>query len=203
MATFIARLRQSWEEELREEARRTPNRCANDDGRRQVHLDKLRHVAAARFRQLCAALFARAEPAGPIRDELAYRDHRREIDGTARGPNPRADHLFRTRVVIGVSFSCRNADGLSAALFQATICRRAMPPGYPCNEPSALPGGDTKDLRRRIVPETPGGKGDRRQQRLQITRRHVHIQTLFIKPSIAKHASSSFGIQQKSKQSVM
>jgi hypothetical protein len=55
MATFIARLRQSWEEELREEARRTPNRCANDDGRRQVHLDKLRHVAAARFRQLSAA----------------------------------------------------------------------------------------------------------------------------------------------------
>ena len=32
------------------------------------------------------------------------------------------------------------------------------------------------DLRCRIVPETPGGKGDRGQQRLQITRRHVDDQ---------------------------
>src|SRR6516225_2278524 len=159
---------------------RTPGR-SNDDGRRQVHLDNIRHVAAARFCQLRATLLPRAEPADPIHDELAYRDHRREIDGTARGPNPRADHLFRTRVVIGVSFSCRNADGLSAALFRRQFVGELMPPGYPCDEPSALPGGDTKDLRRRIVPETPGGKGDRRQQRLQITRRHVHIQTLFIK----------------------
>ena len=65
--------------------------------------------------------------------------------------------------------------------FRRQFVGELMPPGYPCDEPSALPGGDTKDLRRRIVPETPGGKGDRRQQRLQITRRHVHIQTLFIK----------------------
>ena len=33
-----------------------------------------------------------------------------------------------------------------------------------------------EDLRRRIVPETPCGKGDRGQQRLQITRRHVDDQ---------------------------
>ena len=47
MATFIARLRQSWEEELQErEARRPPGRHPNDDPRRQVHLEQIRHVAA-------------------------------------------------------------------------------------------------------------------------------------------------------------
>ena len=35
---------------------------------------------------------------------------------------------------------------------------------------------DAEDLRRRIVPETPCGKGDRGQQRLQITRRQVDDQ---------------------------
>jgi hypothetical protein len=39
MATFIARLQQSSEAELRE-ARRTPGRCPKYDGRRQVHLDE-------------------------------------------------------------------------------------------------------------------------------------------------------------------
>src|SRR6516225_912375 len=84
---------------------RTPGR-SNDDGRRQVHLDNIRHVAAARFCQLRATLLPRAEPADPIHDELAYRDHRRETDGGARRPDPAADHqhaaaLFEVAVGLG------------------------------------------------------------------------------------------------------
>ena len=53
----------------------------------------------------------------------------------------------------------------------------SCPPGYACDGPSPLsPGGDAEDLRRRIMPETPGGKGDRGQQRLRVTRRHVDDQ---------------------------
>jgi len=37
------------------------------------------------------------------------------------------------------------------------------------------PGGDAEDLRRRIMPETPGRKGDLSQQRLQVARRRLTI----------------------------
>jgi hypothetical protein len=48
-----------------------------------------RQQVAPRFRQLRAALLPRAEPADPIRDEPAHRDHRRDI---ARRQDPPADH---------------------------------------------------------------------------------------------------------------
>ena len=77
IATFIARLRQAWEEELRQKA--TENAGSSLERLRPPtsSLENIRHLAAARLHQLRAALLPRAEPADPIRDELR-RDHRGE-----------------------------------------------------------------------------------------------------------------------------
>jgi hypothetical protein len=44
-------------------------------------------AVGARFRQLCAALLSRIEPAHTFGDELAYRAHRRQAHGDTRRPD--------------------------------------------------------------------------------------------------------------------
>jgi hypothetical protein len=46
------------------------------------------------------------------RTELAYRDHRCEIDGVARGPNPAADHQHAAALSLGrAAYGVARADG--------------------------------------------------------------------------------------------
>jgi hypothetical protein len=81
MATFIAKLRQSWEEELRQflvvipakagthvAHRHRLRRCdgKGDDGRRRIHLEHLRHPVAARFCQFALRAFRELNPRTPF-----------------------------------------------------------------------------------------------------------------------------------------
>jgi Family of unknown function (DUF5681) len=68
-----------------------PGVRGNANGPRQDHPKHIGDLAAARFRHVCAALFPRAEPAEPVRDELAYRDHRGHPRNGPQGPAIRGD----------------------------------------------------------------------------------------------------------------
>ncbi len=68
---------------------RQPGRSGS--ARRRYRPGGVRQAAAARLCQLRAALFPRAQPAHPIRDELACRTRRGETRGRARRRHPAAD----------------------------------------------------------------------------------------------------------------
>ena len=53
-------------------------------------MGRVRGAAARRFRKLCRTLLSRAQPAHPLRDELACRGHGREAGGRTRRSDPPA-----------------------------------------------------------------------------------------------------------------
>ena len=91
MATFIARLRQSWEEELRQKATQDAGRRPNDDGRRRVRLDFVG------FAQRCFCELkpsrARSTGADPLRHPLVF--GRPSVASVARGSGARRQIVAR------------------------------------------------------------------------------------------------------------